>query len=186
MDPQDRFTALYRAHHGAVLRYANRRTDPEPARDVVAETFLVAWRRMAEVPAEPAEALPWLYGVARRVLANSDRARRRSEHLAMRLLHQGAGPGPAPDLADALTERARLRQALECLPEADQEALRLIGWEELDLAGAAAAMGCSRSTMAVRLHRARRRMMRALRAIEQLDTPPAAALASARPEQEIT
>ena len=79
-----------------------------------------------------------------------------------------------------------MRQALERLPEADQEALRLIGWEELDLAGAAAAMGCSRSTMAVRLHRARRRMLRALRAIEQLDSPPAAALASARPEQEIT
>jgi DNA-directed RNA polymerase specialized sigma24 family protein len=48
------------------------------------------------------------------------------------------------------------------LSDADQEALRLIGWEELDLAGAAVAMGCSRATMAVRLHRARRRLERAL------------------------
>ncbi len=150
MDPQDRnqVTALYRAHHDAVLRYACRRTDPEPARDVVAETFLVAWRRMTEVPADPAEALPWLYGVARLVLANSDRSRRRSEQLATRLLRDADGIGPTPDLADAIAERARLRQALERLPEPDREALRLVGWEELDLAGAAAAMGCSRSAMA--------------------------------------
>lgn len=184
MDPQERFTALYRAHHGAVLRYASRRTDPEPASDVVAETFLVAWRRISEVPADPAQALPWLYGVARRALANSDRSRRRSEHLAARLLQRGDSARQAPDPADAVAERARLHQALELLPERDQEALRLIGWEELDLAGAAAAMGCSRSTMAVRLHRARRRMVRALHAIEQQDSN-SAARSPARTEQEV-
>jgi RNA polymerase sigma factor (sigma-70 family) len=184
VDPQERFTALYRAHHGAVLRYASRRTDPEPARDVVAETFLVAWRRISEVPADPAQALPWLYGVARRVLANSDRSRRRSEQLAARLYHD-PGPGQAPDLAEAVAERARLHQALELLPEPDQEALRLIGWEELDLAGAAAAMGCSRSTMAVRLHRARHKMVRALRAVEQQDVTSAAARTGDRTEAEV-
>jgi RNA polymerase sigma-70 factor (ECF subfamily) len=68
-----------------------------------------------------------------------------------------------------VTERARLRQALRALPDMDQEVLRLVGWEELDLAGAALAMGCSRATMAVRLHRARRRMIRALRAVEPED-----------------
>jgi RNA polymerase sigma factor (sigma-70 family) len=176
VDPEDRFTALYRAHYGAVLRYACRRIGPEPARDVAAETFLIAWRRIAAVPADPAEALPWLYGVARLVLANSDRSRRRFEHLTVRLLRDGdAGTAQAPDLADAVAERARLRQALESLPQADQEALRLVGWEELDLAGAAAAMGCSRSAMAVRLHRARRRMLRALSAIEHGADPRGAA-----------
>jgi RNA polymerase sigma-70 factor, ECF subfamily len=174
VSPQDRFTALYQANHGAVLRYASRRTDPDTARDVVAETFLVAWRRLAEVPADPGQAGPWLYGVARRALANSDRSRRRSQHLAARMLHEGGSSGQAPDPAEAVAERARLRQALDCLPEQDQETLRLVGWEELDLAGAAAVMGCSRSAMAVRLHRARRRMTRALRAIEQDEGEPAA------------
>jgi RNA polymerase sigma factor (sigma-70 family) len=169
VDPEERFTSLYRAHHGAVMRYASRRTDPDTARDVVAETFLVAWRRLSAVPADPAQVQPWLYGVARRALANSDRSHRRSDHLAARLRHDGAFAGLAPDLADGVTERARLQQALECLTETDQEALRLVGWEELDLAGAAVAMGCSRSTMAVRLHRARRRLVRALHAMEQED-----------------
>lgn len=166
MDADQRFAALYQSQYAAVLRYACRRTDLDSARDAVAETFLVAWRRLPDVPADPAQAQPWLYGVARRVLANSDRSRRRSEHLAARLTHGIASVSHAPDLADAVTERARLGQALRALPELDQEVLRLVGWEELDLAAAALAMGCSRSTMAVRLHRARRRMIRALRAVE--------------------
>lgn len=165
MEPEDRFTDMYRTHYGAVLRYAMRRTDPHTARDVVADTFLVAWRRLSAVPADPAQAEPWLYGVARRVLANSERARRRSEQVGERLLRE-AGTD-APDPADGVAERARMEQALRQLTERDQEALRLVGWEELDLAGAALAMGCSRSTMAVRLHRARGRMARALRAVEE-------------------
>lgn len=181
VEPADRFTALYRAHYAAVLRYACRRADLEVARDIAAETFLVAWRRIASVPDDPAQELPWLYGVARLVLANSDRSRRRCEHLALRLVHAGEpGTGQAPDLADAVAERARLRQALERLSETDQEALRLVGWEELDLAGAAAAMGCTRSAMAVRLHRARRRMARALSAIEQAAGEPGPAAAARR------
>jgi RNA polymerase sigma-70 factor (ECF subfamily) len=186
LDPTERFSMLYRTHHGAVLRYASRRTDPDAARDVVAETFLVAWRRLQDVPLDPAQAQPWLYGVARRTLANSDRSRRRSDHLAARLRQCGEFPSQAPDPAEAVTERARLRQALESLPESDQEALRLVGWEELDLAGAALAMGCSRSTMAVRLHRARRRMARALRTTEQDDHMSAVARGGAMAKEGLT
>jgi RNA polymerase sigma factor (sigma-70 family) len=180
-----RFAVLYQDHYAAVLRYACRRTDPDSARDVAAETFVVLWRRLADVPADPADVLPWLYGVARRTLANSDRSRRRSEHLTVRLTHDGTSAHQAPDLADGVTERARLRQALQSLPELDQEVLRLIGWEELDLAAAALAMGCSRSTMAVRLHRARRRMIRALRTVEAAEP---AAFTRPRPtaKQEMT
>ncbi|HEX9520559.1 MAG TPA: sigma-70 family RNA polymerase sigma factor [Streptosporangiaceae bacterium] len=163
MDPEVRFDALYRAHYGAVLRYAARRADPETARDVVAETFLVAWRRLSAVPAEPTEVEPWLYGVARKVLANALRSERRMQRVAARL-GQHDRSTDVPDLAAAVTERARLAEALALLSEEDQEALRLVGWEELDLAGAARAMGCSRGAMAVRLHRARRRLKRALQA----------------------
>ncbi len=171
VEPEERFTALYRAHYGAVLRYACRRTDPDTALDVAAETFLVAWRRLAAVPSDPAQAEPWLYGVARRTLANSDRSRRRAEHLAARIVSDRPGRS-APDPANSIAELARLAHALSRLTEIDREALRLVGWEELDLAGAAVAMGCSRSAMAVRLHRARRRLANALRATEQDDSDP--------------
>ncbi len=172
MDLEERFTALYRAHYGSVLRYACRRTDPDTARDVAAEVFLVVWRRLSALPADPAEVQPWLYGVARRTLANSDRSRRRAKHLYARLITRGAADWQLPDPADAVAERGRLRQALASLRQADQEALRLVGWEELDLAGAAVAMGCSRSAMAVRLHRARRRLASALRALEPDEHQP--------------
>ncbi len=180
MNAEDRFNALYRAHHGAMLRYACRRTDHDTARDVVAETFLIAWRKLADVPAEPGLAEPWLYGVARRVLANADRSQRRMLRVAARLSQQGQEV-EAPDPAAGIAERARLAQALQRLAEPDREALRLVGWEELDLAGAALAMGCSRSAMAVRLHRARRRLDRALRSIETGEQGPAAI----RPRQKI-
>lgn len=84
----------------------------------------------------------------------------------MRLRQEGRA-AVAPDAARAIVEAARLRAVLATLSEADQEALRLVGWEELDLAAAAQAMGCSRATMAVRLHRARRRLERALGPAEE-------------------
>lgn len=180
MDRGERFSELYRAHYPAILRYALRRTDPETARDVVAETFLVAWRRLdAGVPADPGQVEPWLYGVARLVAANAERSRHRVQRVTARLgqesrLDQENRLDQVPDTARAVTERARLAQALVGLTAADQEVLRLVGWEELDLAGAALAMGCSRSTMAVRLHRARRRLERALRAVDHEPSGPGA------------
>ncbi len=164
---RDRFTLLYRTHYDAILGYAARRTDPVTARDVAADTFLVAWRRLAVVPGDPDAVRLWLYGVARRTLANSERTRGRSERVAAKLVASAdLGSGLAPDLADGVVERARIREALALLSEVDQEALRLVAWEGLDLAAAAKVMGCSRSTMTVRLHRARTRMAKALATIE--------------------
>jgi RNA polymerase sigma factor (sigma-70 family) len=171
MDGGDRFDELYRAQYDSVLRYALRRTDPETARDAVAETFLVAWRRLDSVPADQAQATPWLYGVARNVLANADRSRRRTERITAKLSRQRL-PQFAPETDRAIVERARLQRALAKLKPGDREALRLIGWEELDVAEAALAMGCSSSTMAVRLHRARRRLERALLAADSEEAQP--------------
>jgi len=165
VDAEDRFDALYRAHSRAVLRYAARRTDPDSAGDIVAETFLVAWRRLADVPTDPGQAEPWLYAVARRVLANAERSTRRTNRVAARLWREGL-QDEAPDPAAVVSDRQRIIQALSTLTEPDQEALRLVGWEGLDVTGAALAMGCSRSAMAVRLHRARRRLEQALRAAD--------------------
>jgi len=175
VDRAERFSELYRTQCDAVLSYAWRRTDPETARDVVAEAFLVAWRRLDAVPADQGQARPWLYGVARRVLANAERSRRRAERVTARLSQQHRDD-QAPDTAAVVTQRARLERALASLTASDQEALRLVGWEELDLAEAALALGCSRSAMAVRLHRARRRLERALGAGDAPDGTSAAGL----------
>ena len=79
------------------------------------------------------------------------------DRLAARAIQDIADEAMA-DPALVVSERHRVLQAMHRMPEAEREAVRLIGWEGLDLAGAALAMGCSRSAMAMRLHRARRRL----------------------------
>ncbi len=169
-DFEERFNALYRVHRAAVLRYASRRCDPDTARDVVADTFLVAWRKHSAIPDDPDQVAPWLYGVARRVLANTERSARRTQRLTVRL-GQASLDEQVPDHATAITERERLIQALHRLPSRDQEVLRLVGWEELDLAGVALAMGCSPSAMAARIYRARRKLEVALAATDRTGNP---------------
>jgi RNA polymerase sigma-70 factor (ECF subfamily) len=152
--------ALWRDWHRHVLAYALRRADPAMAEDVVAETFAIAWRRMDEMPPEP---LPWLLGVARRVLANLRRGERRRGALLDRLRREPpalvqAGPG----------ERGEVLAALASLPERDREALLLHAWEGLDHAGAGTVIGCSPAAFAVRLHRARQRFARALADVDRV------------------
>jgi DNA-directed RNA polymerase specialized sigma24 family protein len=76
-DPEERFAALYADHYPPILRYAVRRIDGEHARDIAMETFLIAWRRLDDVPRAADEALLWLYRVARNTLANEQRGIRR-------------------------------------------------------------------------------------------------------------
>ena len=149
--PEDRFSALFERTHVALLGYAVRRVaDPADAADVVAETFLVAWRRLDDVPLGD-DARPWLFGVARRVLANHYRGERRRVALADRLrdsLHEAL---PPPQVHEA----SPVEVALERLPDDDRELLRLLAWEELAREEIAVAMGLSRGAVRVRLHRAR-------------------------------
>src|SRR4051812_10079331 len=119
MSPIDRetaFAALFEAHLDAVRAYAWRR-DPATADDVVAETFLVAWRRLGDVPDE---ALPWLIAVARNVRRNELRSGRRRSALVERLaaLPVDSEPAASPVLA-----------ALAELSERDREVLLLAAWE---------------------------------------------------------
>jgi RNA polymerase sigma-70 factor, ECF subfamily len=149
-----RFTRLYDAHYSAVRAYAWRR-GPDEADDVVAETFTIAWRRLDDVPPE---ALPWLIGVARKVLLNLRRGeRRRLEREA-----RDADPAPASPFTSALEEGSSLRGVLERLPERDREILLLVAWDGLDRAALAAVLGCSKTAVAVRLFRARKRLAAAL------------------------
>ena len=79
----DDVDVLFGAHHADLLRYAARRVGPDAAPDVVADVFLVAWRRRGDLPADGA--LPWLYGVAHRIVANHQRGERRRLRLRARL-----------------------------------------------------------------------------------------------------
>jgi DNA-directed RNA polymerase specialized sigma24 family protein len=115
-DPEAVFTHLYIEHHDSILRYAARRTDGDTARDVVAETFLVAWRRLAAAPKDPRNVRPWLYGIARKVLANSERSRRQAQVLKVHLGAQAWTTESQQDPADSVTDRIRLGQALNRLP----------------------------------------------------------------------
>jgi RNA polymerase sigma-70 factor (ECF subfamily) len=148
--PEQRFDRLWADHAPAVLRYARRHVLPDEVEDVVAETFVVAWRRLDEVPPY---GLPWLLGVARHVSANVRRGRRRQEALSGRIAAElDDGPvWPESDGADAATA------ALHRLSDADRELLTLIAWDGLSHAEAAEALGCSRGALKVRLHRARSR-----------------------------
>jgi RNA polymerase sigma-70 factor, ECF subfamily len=159
VDARARFEALYRAHAGAVRTYACRRSDAQTADDVVADVFVVVWRRLGDVPEDP---LPWMLGVARRTLSNRRRGVARDRALRGRIVSERAG-APAAGLAQTESDEAVLR-ALGALREPDREALLLVGWEGLESAQAARVLGVRANTFAARLYRARRRFARALAA----------------------
>ena len=158
----ERFENLFREHYAAVRGYALRRAPRDLAPDVVAETFLVAWRRLDDVPADP---LPWLYGVARRVLANARRSADRGLALERRLA-AAAVPADPGDPGEHVGEAEIVRAALARLSERDRETLMLVAWEGLSPARAARAAGCTRTTFAVRLHRARGRLAAQLASLD--------------------
>jgi RNA polymerase sigma factor (sigma-70 family) len=157
-EPRQRFEAIYTAHYPAILSYVRRRTDsPDDAADAIAESFTTAWRRLDEVP-EGEEARLWLYGVARRVLANHRRGESRRTALAVRLraeLAAWAEPvtGQDPDVVSA---------AFQGLSPGDRELLSLVAWEGLTSAQIATVLGCSNGAVRLRLHRARKRLAREL------------------------
>lgn len=162
---EERFRTLYAAHFRDLLGFALRRTPtPEEAADVVADTFLVAWRRMSTVP-EGAEARLWLYGTCRRVLANADRARTRRDRLGARLastlastLAAQAAPDPATEVPTALV----VRDALTRLAPSDRELLQLTAWEGLQPHEVAVVLDLPARTVRTRLFRARARLRDAL------------------------
>ena len=123
----------------------------------------------------PADPLPWLLGVARKVLSNERRATSRRTALTERLSVPSAA---TQDPSDSVAGRIRALEALQQLGAWDREALMLMAWEQLDYASAAQVMDCPVSLFKVRLHRARRKLTQAL----DLTDPPDALLAS-RPQE---
>jgi RNA polymerase sigma-70 factor (ECF subfamily) len=156
------FEAIFSACYRQVLGYAIRRTDDRSsAEEAVSETFLVAWRRLDAVPA--AAALPWLLGVARKVLANQRRAAgRRAPDGPLVPLEAVADPDPRASVADVVADRQAFAAAFASLSAGDREVLALVSWDGLAPREAAVVLDCSAATFSLRLHRARRRLLKEL------------------------
>jgi RNA polymerase sigma-70 factor, ECF subfamily len=165
--PRARLERLVGDHGTAVRAYAARRCAADAVDDVVAETFAIAWRRITDVPV--AAELPWLLGVARRVLANAYRAEDRRDRLADRLAAwTPRTPAAELDPGDA----DRVRTALAALSAGDRDLLLLVEVDGLDRDQAAVALGVSRALVRVRLHRARRRFAAAFAAAQPTTAHP--------------
>ncbi|NMM31746.1 MAG: RNA polymerase sigma factor [Cellulomonas sp.] len=139
-DEGRRFASLWETHARRVYAYAARHTDPDSAQDVVAETFLVAWRRLADVPGDP---LPWLLVVARNTLANRRRSAYRHRLLELELgrLLRVARPATAADVP--VHARDEVLRAVAQLTDAEREAVLLAAWDGLSPQQAAHVAGCS-------------------------------------------
>jgi RNA polymerase sigma factor (sigma-70 family) len=155
-DPRElRFYRLYQANFGPVQAYAvNRLERADDVPDVVAEVFTIAWRRLADVPPPPGEC-PWLYGIARRVIARRHRSASRLRNLLGRLAAERY-PTEVAGVPDPVQQR--VLTALGELKPAHREALLLVHWEELSYAEAAQALGCSVNAVGIRVHKAKTRL----------------------------
>jgi RNA polymerase sigma-70 factor (ECF subfamily) len=165
---EERFEALYVRHYQAIYAYVHRRLVGlgSEVGDVVAEVFSVAWRRLDDVPNAPEDRL-WLYGVARRCVAGARRSGWRRWRLQTRLSEDARA-----DIHGG-SEDARVwlvREAMERLRPVDREVLQLVMWEGLAHVEAAQVLGCSTNAIAIRLHRARKRLQAELGGGE-VDTP---------------
>lgn len=176
MEEWDAFETAYRATYRPVLQFLSRRLALCEAEDAAAEVFVVAWRRWQDAPTEP---LPWLYAIARRVAANHRRASGRSGELWKRL-EALTGEDTEDSAEEMALGRIGAAHALALLPETDREVLLLVSWDGLDARAAAQVMSCSRATFAVQLHRARKRLERAVAQAGALQTVARSAVPQGR------
>jgi RNA polymerase sigma factor (sigma-70 family) len=180
---EQRFERFYYAHYDRVAAYLLSRARRDHAQDALARTFEVAWRRFAEIP-EPA--LPWLLGVARRVLSEQRRAEGRRDALIERIAE--TVPAAGGDHAETLATRQLVASALAQLSEVQREAVLLVAWDGLGQQDAATVLGCSRVAFAVRLHRARARLRAEIAGNEDRATrsPPTVARPAGAPTDTTT
>lgn len=176
-----RFKDVYEECYPRVLAYATSLVGRQVGEDITSETFTVAWRRVRDIP-QPA--LPWLLGVARNLVR--ELRRRDSHQYAIAAQEaQRISSGARSDVGDVaadVTDREAALQALAGLSDADRELLTLIAWHGLSPKQAARVLGCTIATLTVRLHRARRRLEKALEAVS-LEAMSPAETASVAPAQ---
>lgn len=153
-----RFVRLYERCQRFVASYCARRVTPDRVDDAVSDVFLVAWRRIADVPEGEAE-LRWLYGVAHKVVGRQWRTTSRRRNLGEKLASLGIDPVPIPEeLVLAREESRQVIEALDRLGSLDREILRLAAWEDLRYQEIAAVLQIRPDAVRQRFHKAKKRL----------------------------
>jgi RNA polymerase sigma factor (sigma-70 family) len=159
---QARMDAIYAQHFNAVAAYCMRRLPGEAANDAIAETFLVTWRKLDQVP-HAHGTLPWLYRVAGNVIAHQRRSFARRSRLRRKLGSVAPEPIAGPELQ--VLDHAANQEVLEALAglgDADREIIRLRTWEELTALQIAEVLQISPAAARKRISRALARLKRSL------------------------
>jgi RNA polymerase sigma-70 factor (ECF subfamily) len=170
-----RYRLMYDSHYRAVLAYCLRRVGSADAQDAAAEVFTIAWRRFDNMPLDERQ-LPWLYGVAYRVLSHQWRAERRRTLLSVRMASVRELPSQSPD--GQLVQRQDyelVRKAATQLKPLDREVLQLVMWEEMSHGQVAEMLGSTTAAVKQRVHRAKRRLAREFKKLGgTIQSPPVA------------
>lgn len=169
----EQFAVIYQRYAAQLYRYAYRRLGPRFAEDVVADTFLAAFRRRAAYDLSRPDARPWLFGIVTREIAR----RRRAEAARYRAMARSGNDDRADSFADDVTAsvaaqatRAALAEALRGLPAGDRDVLLLVAWNGFSYEEVAETLGIKLGTVRSRLHRARRRVRAALGDTNPIDS----------------
>ena len=163
-DREARFRTVYEATYPDLLRFVQRRVHPTHAEDIVADVFLVAWRRFDDLPPDAGDARAWLFGIAQRTLLNGQRGDRRRQALTIRvadaIVVAQVGEAWKGSDSELVARRLDLAAAWSRLTPAHQETLSLAVWDGLDGPHAAVVLGISPVAFRLRLSRARRALRR--------------------------
>ncbi len=162
-DPE-RFAEIFDRHFAAVFRFAERRIGPDQAGEVASETFARAFAKRSGFRFEAVDALPWLFGIASRLILHE--RRRFVRYLAavervgaeVHTLDHESQLRAADRRLDAPGEWEQMREALLALSDPDRELLLLVAWDELSYEDAATALGLPLGTVRSKLHRAKARL----------------------------
>jgi RNA polymerase sigma factor (sigma-70 family) len=170
-----RFVEIYESFYGFVYAFCRRRVEQSRVEDVVAETFLVAWRRIDEIP-DGEDALRWLYAVAYRVVGHQWRGSARQRKLGKKLAVIAVEAATPPDQFVVVSdEAARVLQAASRLKRSDRELLIMAIWDELSYADIASILNIKTSAVKQRVYEARKRLTKEYNRLEkrQISTPTA-------------
>jgi RNA polymerase sigma-70 factor (ECF subfamily) len=147
----ERFEDFFREHYQRLFQYVARRVPNAQVDDVVASSFMVAWRKF-EQSSNPA--LPWLFRIASYEISNQRRSQRKSDNVvSFDIVGEHLSMSPSTDVNDV-----EINAALSRLSDADQEILRLIHWDSLTRAEAAEVLRLTPNATNVRYHRALQRL----------------------------
>ncbi|WP_232481487.1 RNA polymerase sigma factor [Arthrobacter sp. YN] len=172
-DREEAFRALYESAYADLLKFVQRRADVANAEDVVAEAFLIVWRRFSEAPKHQEDARAWLFGITRNLMLNARRGEQRRQALGVRLA-EATATSHVDSHADLVSSRVDLGRAWALLSEVHQEALGLAIFENLAAPQAAHVVGISPVAFRLRLTRARRALRLLLDHIPQNESLPPA------------